>query len=228
MAAYQIHLKKQLLWVMLLATCELVSCLPIITQPYSYPLTDGLLLGEPQLRSSSGIDETELAGILRDVLQDGFIPLLFSGNSQSELKLKYLIGQSVAQQVSYVEPLYFPTINEITGDEVQMSISLPANRLTASPTAPETQISALASFNNTSWNRSKDHSHDWSNQVWQNPQRVITLDWQLSGTQDGKPWQAELQQPALRATMPHWAFGYGWLVSEPPGHWQYAWSIGRE
>src|SRR5690606_16523837 len=63
--------------VFLLALSLLTGCLPlpIAIQPYSSPITDGLALGEAEIRDASGIDPAVAQAVVDQVLEDGFIPL---------------------------------------------------------------------------------------------------------------------------------------------------------
>jgi hypothetical protein len=192
----------------------LAGCFSPYTPTSDNRVTDGLALGAPQIRLATGIANEDLQLILASAMQDGFVPLIFSSNGQGFDKLKYYIGTPLHAQLHNDSPVYFPYIHYVNGDEVRISISIPSNRIAADSEDLETQITAIASFSNKSWNRGMSSAYMRDGSGWSDSQRLISMNWQLSGIHAGAAWTAEVQQPALRYSLSSWEFGYGWLLNE--------------
>ncbi|MEZ5336761.1 MAG: hypothetical protein R3F46_00720 [bacterium] len=196
-------------------TVMLSGCWPIITQPYDNPVTDGIALGEPVVTGSEGMDRQAADTLASKVLSGGFVPLLYSGNGQSEDKLKFHIGESEPLGHQY-SALSTARILAISEDRVQLSLRLPAAGPGDLNEPPELVLDGLASFSYTAWNDGRDHA--WQVQLPlpdSDPQQFI-VDWEISGSTAGEGFTISVRQPARRISQRHWYWGYGWITGESP------------
>ena len=201
----------------LLAMFLLSGCLPlpIAIQPYSSPITDGLALGEAEIRESSGINAEDAQAIVDEVLEHGFIPLLYSGNEQSKDKLKFHIGETM-HPPGDTPGSFHARIDSIVGDSVAISMLLPDSRPEQDQPSGPGRLQCRAGFSNTRWNAGRNSSWQWNAASWSDQSRLIMLDCEISGNDNGQGWSLTASQPALRLSFHNWHWGYGWFAGESP------------
>lgn len=155
------------------------------------PHREGLELGSFQVRQASGISSEEVQVLLGQTLQGHTL----------ELQETFDHEPPVESMLNREESLGNPFLLRISGIDkgrAQLRIALLDKRAYVHGNAEESLIALTGSFSAQDFNRKGIESKSEPFFDWNTFPTVLPVTWQARGMRDGQPWNATLEQLAVR------------------------------